>query len=71
MTDRPNDDETLGQLPKKDATDARPTEEPRSHAGRPDQDVKHTTGAGAGGATEWGGGNANHPSRINSKPPGH
>jgi hypothetical protein len=41
-----------------------------SFAGRPDQDVKNTLGPGAGGATEWGGGNKNHPSRIRSRPPG-
>jgi hypothetical protein len=41
-----------------------------SYAGRPDQGVKQTTGPGAGGATEWGGGNKNHPSRIAGKPPG-
>ena len=46
------------------------SEEKDSHAGRPDQDVKQTTGTGAGGATEWGGGNKNHPSRIAGKPPG-
>jgi len=37
-----------------------------SHAGRADQDVTKNTGAGAGGATEFGGGNKNHPSRIAS-----
>jgi hypothetical protein len=42
-----------------------------AYAGRPDQGVRHTTGTGAGGATEWSGGGANrHPSRVNSKPPG-
>jgi hypothetical protein len=42
-----------------------------AYAGRPDQDVTRNTGAGAGGATEYGGGNKNHPSRINSRPPGN
>jgi len=37
-----------------------------SYAGRADQDVTANTGAGAGGATEFGGGNKNHPSRIAS-----
>ena len=41
-----------------------------SYSGRPDQGVKKNTGTGAGGATEWGKGVKNHPSRINSKPPG-
>ena len=41
-------------------------QEKDSYAGRPDQDVTANTGAGAGGATEFGGGNKNHPSRIAS-----
>ena len=54
-----------------DETNPAASEHPKSsYAGRPDQDVKSTTGAGAGGATEWGGGNKNHPSRVKSKPPG-
>ncbi len=40
-----------------------------AHAGRPDQDVTANTGTGAGGATEYGGGNKNHPSRIASSSP--
>ena len=59
--DQPADDASVDRPPK-DGLD--------SFAGRPDQDVKHTLGPGAGGATEWGGGNKNHPSRIKGKPPG-
>jgi hypothetical protein len=61
-------------------TPARPIQEEKNpalnldergaYAGKPDQEVKKTTGTGAGGATEWGGGNKNHPSRIVSRPPG-
>jgi hypothetical protein len=40
-----------------------------AHAGRADQDVTKNTGTGAGGATEYGGGNKNHPSRIASSTP--
>ena len=40
-----------------------------SYAGRADQDVTRNTGTGAGGATEYGGGNKNHPSRIASSTP--
>ena len=42
-----------------------------SYAGRADQDVTSNTGTGAGGATEYGGGIKHHPSRVNSRPPGH
>jgi hypothetical protein len=35
------------------------------YAGRPDQDIKKTLGRGAGGATEWGGGNKRNPVRAN------
>lgn len=42
-----------------------------SYAGRADQDVTRNTTTGAGGATEYGGGNKHHPSRVNSRPPGH
>jgi hypothetical protein len=60
--------------PPQDPTDeknpAHNLDEKQAYAGRPDQGVKKTTGAGAGGATEWGGGNKNHPSRIAGKPPG-
>lgn len=45
-------------------------DEQGAYAGKPDQEVKKTTGTGAGGATEWGGGNKNHPSRITGRPPG-
>lgn len=41
-----------------------------AYTGRPDQGITGNTGPGAGGATEWGGGNKNHPSRISGKPPG-
>jgi hypothetical protein len=40
-----------------------------SVAGRPDQDVTHNLSTGSGGATEHGGGNKNHPSRIASSTP--
>ena len=44
-------------------------EDPKdAYAGRADQDVTHNTGTGAGGATEYGGGNKNHPSRRIGKP---
>jgi hypothetical protein len=56
--------------PPEDSNPAHSLKQRGSYAGRPDQDIKHTTGAGAGGATEWGGGNKNHPSRIAGKPPG-
>ena len=42
-----------------------------AHTGRSDQDVTANTGTGAGGATEYGGGNKNHPSRIAGKPQGN
>ena len=58
------------QEPLEETNPAHNLDEQGSYAGRPDQDIKKTTGAGAGGATEWGGGNKNHPSRIKSKPPG-
>ena len=35
-------------------------------SGRPDQGITKNTGAGAGGATQTGGGIKNHPSRIAS-----
>jgi hypothetical protein len=41
-----------------------------SYTGRSDQDVTKNTGTGAGGATEYGGGNKNHPSRVSGKPGG-
>jgi hypothetical protein len=51
---------------------ARSEQPPReAYAGRADQDVTKNTGTGAGGATEYGGGNKNHPSRIAGKPPGN
>ena len=46
------------------------SEQPKdAYTGRPDQDITDNTGAGAGGATEHGGGNKNHPSRIASSTP--
>ena len=70
-------DEAIDRLPDQppdqpdDATNPARSEHPHeSYAGRPDQGVKRNTGAGAGGATQWGGGNKNHPSRIKSRPPG-
>ena len=56
--------------PPEDSNPAHSLKQRGSYAGRPDQDIKRTTGPGAGGATEWGGGNKNHPSRIAGKPPG-
>jgi hypothetical protein len=41
-----------------------------AYTGKSDQDVTRNTGTGSGGATEYGGGNKNHPSRIAGKPPG-
>lgn len=55
-TPAPESDPALGDRP----TDA--------HAGRPDQGITANTGPGAGGATEWGGGNKEHPSRVVGKP---
>jgi hypothetical protein len=47
------------------------SEQPKdSYAGRADQDVTANTGTGAGGATEYGGGNKNHPSRVSRTPGG-
>lgn len=65
MAKRPTDEQLNDQKVNRSSKDGLD-----SHAGRPDQDVKDTLGAGAGGATEWGGGNKNHPSRIKSRPPG-
>jgi hypothetical protein len=45
-------------------------QEKDSYAGRADQDVTKNIGTGAGGATEYGGGNKNHPSRIARTPQG-
>jgi hypothetical protein len=52
--------------PAQDNNPAFNEQEKDAYAGRPDQDVTQNTGAGAGGATEFGGGNKNHPSRIAS-----
>ena len=54
-----------------DRTNPARNENPKaSYSGRPDQGVKKNTSTGAGGATEWGKGNKNHPSRVKSRPPG-
>jgi hypothetical protein len=58
------------QAPGDGKNPAHNLDEQGAYAGRPDQGVKKTTGPGAGGATQWGGGNKNHPSRIAGKPPG-
>jgi hypothetical protein len=58
------------QQPLEGTNPAHNLDEQGSYAGKPDQEIKKTTGTGAGGATEWGGGNKNHPSRIKGKPPG-
>ena len=51
---------------EQDSNPAFSEHEKDSYAGRPDQDITANTGAGAGGATEYGGGNKNHPSRVAS-----
>ncbi len=66
--------ETVSPVPPLDpGPDGNPahSQDPKdAYTGRPDQEIRKTTGPGAGGATEWGGGNKNHPSRIAGKPPG-
>ncbi|HWH36432.1 MAG TPA: hypothetical protein VNT28_01470 [Candidatus Limnocylindrales bacterium] len=62
--------QTPPREPLEETNPAHSLDEKGSYAGKPDQEVKKTTGAGAGGATEWGGGNKNHPARVNSRPPG-
>ncbi|MDP8905010.1 MAG: hypothetical protein M3N29_06810 [Chloroflexota bacterium] len=59
------------QEPDDDKNPARNLDQKGAYAGKPHQEVKRTVGTGAGGATEWGGGNKNHPSRVKSRPPGH
>jgi hypothetical protein len=39
-----------------------------SYAGRPDQGQTKNTGPGAGGATQWGKGTKNHPSKVTGRP---
>ena len=56
--------------PGPDTNPAHSLDPKEAYTGRSDQDVTRNTGTGAGGATEWGGGNKNHPSRIAGKPPG-
>jgi hypothetical protein len=47
-----------------DETNPGKSEQPKdAYTGRPDQGLTRNLGAGAGGATEWGGGNKNHPSK--------
>lgn len=42
------------------------SEQPKdAYTGRPDQGITANTGPGAGGATEWGGGNKRNPVRAN------
>ena len=64
----------LGSLPRQapgeEKNPAHNLDEQGAYAGKPNQEIKKTTGTGAGGATEWGGGNKNHPSRIAGRPPG-
>jgi hypothetical protein len=60
----PNDTNVPGDQVQSDTVDS-------SLAGRPHQDVTRNTTTGAGGATEYGPGNQRHPSRVNSRPPGH
>lgn len=80
MTQRDNDDQrsTDHQIedrpPMEPSDDTNPafSEQPKdAYTGRPDQGLTANTGTGAGGATEYGGGNKNHPSRIAGKPPGN
>lgn len=56
--------------PSPDTNPAHGLDDKAAYAGKPDQEIKKTTGPGAGGATEWGGGNKNHPVRVKSRPPG-
>ena len=51
--------------PSPDTNPAHGGDDKGAYAGRPDQGIKHTIGPGAGGATEWGGGNKNNPVRQN------
>jgi hypothetical protein len=72
MTDhdaRPADDADDTAPPTEHSPDSNPafSEQPKdAYTGRPDQGVTANTSPGAGGATQWGGGNKNHPSRLNS-----
>lgn len=74
LTDQPTPNREQRRHPDRPPTDPGTDNNPAlseqppsdSHAGRADQDVTKNTGAGAGGATEYGGGNKNHPSRIAS-----
>jgi hypothetical protein len=65
----PDEADPAGPPPSEPPTDTNPahgSDDKEAYAGRPDQDIKHTLGPGAGGATEWGGGNKNSPVRRNS-----
>ena len=53
------------QEPLPETNPAHGADDKAPYAGRPDQDVKHTVGPGAGGATEWGGGNKRNAVRMN------
>ena len=68
--DSSTDHDRSADAPHTESTDqnnpAFSEQEKDSYAGRSDQDITANTGAGAGGATEFGGGNKNHPSRIAS-----
>lgn len=49
-----------------DETNPAFSEQPKdAYTGRPDQGITANTGPGAGGATEWGGGNKRNPVRMN------
>jgi hypothetical protein len=73
MTTHDENPQVIGEAdnppPEEPSADANPAynEQPKdAYTGRPDQGVTANTGPGAGGATQWGGGNKNHPSRRNS-----
>jgi hypothetical protein len=63
--DTPPEDEAL-----KASNPAFGIDDSGAYAGRPDQGVQHTTGPGAGGATQWGKGVKDHPSRRTGRPGG-
>lgn len=66
----PGDEPAPPLEPGPDTNPAHSLDPKDAYTGRSDQDVTRNTGTGAGGATEYGGGNKNHPSRIAGKPPG-
>ena len=61
--DVPPEDEAL-----RDSNPAFGIDDAGAYAGRPNQGVQHTTGPGAGGATQWGKGMKDHPSRRAGHP---